>query len=239
MDYNQLISTMEIVANDPALRNAFRLKHAKLFELVEAINADQAKAKVGKPLKPSAEMVALQTTLFDNWPNGKKVKGEPNRYKLQFKAWYGDPTRVSMSVDDPDFVGASELITADELVEKAHSLNNNYPSFNPKRKKKLVKNSINDDYSRFMIDLAELYPTSLFAMVRTKVHGDGTVYHHGQLARVEMTDGVITFAELYLTTERFDLPKFVNTTASGKAFSGTAVAQSRFSEHTRHAGWVS
>lgn len=236
MDYEKLLSAMEQVVNDPPSRTAFRLKHSRLIELAMAIAKEGPKAR---PIMPTSSMVALQVTLFDNWPGGMKPKGKPHRYKLAFKAWDGDPTRVSMAVDDPAFSGDSELLTAAELVEKAHSLNNAMPSPNPKRKKALIKNSISDDYTVMMLDLAAEYPSSLFALVKSKVHGEGTTHHHGQIARVVMKDGAVIEGELYLTTERIDLPPFVTTYASGKPLKRPSAAQSRFSPHARHAKWTS
>lgn len=237
MDYPQLLKTMQLVANDPPSRAAFRLKHKQLIDLALAI-AEEPR-QTGKPIMPTSSMVALQVTLFDNWPGGAKIKNKPHRYKLQFKAWDGDPSRVSMAVDDPTFVGDAELLTAAELVEKAHGLNNGRESLNPKRKKKLVKNPISEEYSVMLETLALEYPESLFAMVKTKMHGDGTTYHHGQIARVVMDGAEIVEGELYLTTERLDLPAFLKTYASGKPLKRPSAAQSRFSPHTRHAGWRS
>lgn len=237
MDYQQLLSTMEQVVNDPPSRVAFRLKHQRLIELAALIAKEGPKAK---PLPTTSQMVALQVSLFDNWPGGIQPKRTPHRFKLQFKAWDGDPTRVNIGIDDPCFHGDSELLTASELIEKAHALNNNLPSLNPKRKKTLVKNPISDDYSAMMLDLAAEYPDSLFCLVRSKVHGEGTTYHHGQIARVVMQDGAIVEGELYLTTERIDLPAFVTTTAGKKRpLKRPVVAQSRFTPHDRHAGWRS
>lgn len=236
MDYNKLIETMQAIVNDPPLRVAFRHNHKRLIELALAIAKEGPTAK---PIPPTSQMVALQVSLFDNWPGGIKPKRTPHRFKLQFKAWDGDPTRVSMALDEPCFHGDAEIITASELVEKAHALNNNYPSLNPKRKKVPVKNSITDDYSVMMLDLAAEYPDSLFCLVRSKVHGDGTTHHNGQIARVVMTAGDIVEGELYLTTERIDLPAFIPTNASGRPLKRPVAAQSRFSPHERHSGWRS
>jgi len=237
MDYAKLIQTMEIVINDPPMKVTFRHQHAKLLELALAI-ADDGKPK-GRPIPATSAMVALQVTLFDNWPGGVQPKRTPHRYKLAFKAWDGDPTRTSMNIDDPCFSGDAELLTAPALIEKAIALNNSLPGTNPKRKKVLVKNPISDDYSSMMMELANEFPSSLFALVKSKVHGEGTTHHHGQIARVEMSGGQITHGELYLTTERLDLPAFVPTYASGKPLKRPATAQSRFTPHDRHAGWRS
>lgn len=237
MTYDELIATMEAVANDPPMRGSFRIKHARLLELAKAIAADDRRKAVAIP--PTAQLVALQVSLFDNWPGGVQPPRTPHRFKLQFKAWNGDPTRTSMNIDEPCFHGDSELLTASELVEKAHALNNNLPSLNPKRKKALVKNPINDDYSDLMFGLAQEYPESLFCLVRSKVHGDGTVYHHGQIARVTMEDGRLTEGEIYLTTERLDLPAFVCTMSNGKPLKRPITAQSRWVSHPRHEGWAS
>lgn len=75
--------------------------------------------------------------------------------------------------------------------------------------------------------------------MRSKVHGDGTVYHHGQIARVTMVDGRVTEGEIYLTTERVDLPAFVGTMSNGKPLQRPITAQSRWVSHPRHAGWAS
>ncbi|HEY0011574.1 MAG TPA: hypothetical protein VGB79_01830 [Allosphingosinicella sp.] len=219
----------EMVDLDPVtMKAAFkaRLLAAGVFT-PEDFAATSGAEKVSPCPLPS-DMTALETTIFDNWPQGRKVKSKPIRYAMTFKAWTCDARSVNFASRNAlAFRGMADLVTADRLKSEAERLQST----------KLL-NPISASYAKFLVALADAYPAKgLFGMLKSK--NPGTLYHDGQVVHVGLTNGAVTFTDLYLTTARMDLTDFRATDASGKPLTGNAKLQTRFSTSPVLHGWAS
>ena len=246
MSFEPILKELDRISGDPALMSAWYSRNkAAIHEIIRAVSQQQG--GIASPIPALAKIVGVQTTLYDNRPF-QKAETDRIRYGFQFKVWAGDPAFVNFRLTPPTFSGVGDLLTGEQLVQKAYMLNNERGHFNEKRTKRKNehrKYPITEDYSVFMEELVEAYPECMFSPVYTRLRGDGTLYHHGQLLRVSISEDrkTITEAELYLTTESTKLSTFRTKNAKGNDLSAPkgklALLQSRFSPSTIHSGWDS
>lgn len=246
MSFEPILRELDLIEGDKALLASWASRNrVAIKRIIDAVS--QAPGGFARPIPSLDKIVGIQTTLYDNRPN-QRDETDRIRYGFQFKAWAGDPALINFRLTPPTFSGVGDLLTGEKLLQKAFMLNNERPHWNPnrrKRKNEIRKHPITEAYSVFMEDLIEAYPECMFSPVYTKIKGDGTVYHHGQLLRVTISDDrkTITEAELYLTDTSTKLAPFVPTTARHKPLSApkgkAALLQSRFTTSTFHSGWQS
>jgi hypothetical protein len=48
-------------------------------------------------LPPIEAMNAVQAAVFDNWPEGRRVAGRPNRYGMAIEIWTAPPERINVA----------------------------------------------------------------------------------------------------------------------------------------------
>lgn len=178
------------------------------------------------PFPGVAAITAIQTSIFDNWPQGRAVKGIPSRYGIALEVWTQDAEDIVIRKGrKPNFQHKSQMALMDgaNLKRQIRDL-----------KRKPRRTPIDPGYLDHMEELAEALPAgNLVGLINTNIINDdsgynrGTHYHSYQFVCVEMEDGLPFRAVLYLGSEQTELAAFATTDAGGNPFAGRVIAQSR------------
>src|SRR5690606_30821040 len=109
------LARAKLIESDPALYPAFLKENADLYAILKHMaNTIKNKPRIF-PL--TSTITALQTTMMDNWPDGKRTKGYPSRYKVSLKAWQGPSHHIDFSErGSEDWKGNVKLVAAEAII---------------------------------------------------------------------------------------------------------------------------
>jgi len=229
LDIQSFKDELRYYVNDDALRDMLRHRDPELIAMMAAISAHNPKPKTRTqeavaPCPPLSDLTAIQATLWDNWPHGKKPKGKPNRYAVTIEAWTAGAD--DLATDQPQWRKTGDLIPSSMIVQEADRLH-------AKIKKDGSGPTISDDYHDLLIALAEtsLPVESYVALLRAK--RPGTAYFDCQFVCLAFNGPHVTEGVFFLHGEWITLSQFATTTAKGnplpaaKNGKGKALLQSR------------
>ena len=183
------------------------------------------------PAFPSpSEVTLIQTSLFDNWPQGRAVKGIPSRYGLAVEVWTKDASQIVIRKGRKpnfDFKAQCALMDGRNLKRQVADI---------KRKKR--KTPINNDYLDELDHLSDsIMDTDMrVAMLNTHIINDqsgydrGRYYHDHQFVFARMEGATIGTAVLKLgesSDDTITLAPFADKDAGGNGYARNVVAQSR------------
>ena len=212
------IQTMGERARDPALRQSYASMLRKFApELVEALC--QPVTAPAQAFPAFERVTAVESSIFDNWPNGKVRKGKPHRYAATIKVWTGPSKKINFA--KPEAKYHVTLYSADALRSKVPDL------LNPRKSR-----PISPEFASTLLGIADAAEASggLAGPLMTK--GSGTDYHDGQVMLVDaasVADRTMTGALILSGAETMALPTFSSMDAARRALTSYCVLQSRHS----------
>lgn len=219
IDLHDVTDQLNRIASDPALLHAFRAQHPAFVDLCRIMvpPPEPTLPVVGFP--PITTMTAIQAAIFDNWPQGRRVDRQPNRYAITFEIWTMEADRIDLKKLNHQHKATAALMDRIAL-----------PKWLKTRLKENPKKM--DDYrlsEGFLTDLLEISDqmldrdyVGLFAH-KTK----GTRFFDRQLVHVHL-DGQNTQATFIVEGEPLVLPTFSSFKPnSADRLGGNVILQSR------------
>lgn len=213
----------EIAKADPAMLGMFRSKLASAGIIDTPIR--QADKGPPPPFPNVTDITAIQTAVFDNWPGGRQIKNQPNRYGMAVEVWTKPAEKIRVTNKKPnyDFKSQCALMDGDKLTAFIKVL------------RKPRKAPLPTDYLELLEGLAgQIGKHTLVGLINTNIKDDhqpyerGTYYHPYQFVIVGVRDGEITNARLALRKDTIELPAFDTSDAGGNPHGGNVILQSRF-----------
>lgn len=183
------------------------------------------------PAFPSVrEITAIQTSVFDNWPQGKPVKGIPSRYGIAMEVWTQPAHEIVIQKGrKPNFKFKAQMALMDgpNLKRQLADL-----------RRKQRRSPLDKDYLAELDMMAEAIMGSdlRVGMVNTNIADDksgydrGRYYHANQFVMVRMDGSKVESAILRLGPDDADttrLAPFQQNDAAGNDLARNVVAQSR------------
>lgn len=199
IDLHDVTEHLNLIASDPALLQSFRKSNPAFVDLCRVIvpPPEPVAKRIGFP--PINTMTAIQAAIFDNWPQGRRADGHPNRYAMTIELWTAPADQISVAKRNYQQKATAILMDRKTILGWLKTRVRE----NPKKKEEYRSSD------GFLLDLAELADNmqdgdhiGLFAH---KVKG----YHYfdRQLVYVRL-DGLDTECTFIVDGVALDLPKF-------------------------------
>lgn len=213
-----LLDHLNLIASDRALLESFRKSNPAFVDLCRVIvpAPEPVEPAIGFPAIDT--MTAVQAALFDNWPQGRRVDGYPNRYAITFEVWTIPGDRISVAKRNHQKKASAVLMDRKAALAWLKTRVKDNP-------KKLEEYRSSDD---FLLDLTDLIDgmqdgefIGLFAH-KTK----GTKFFDRQLVFVRL-NGRETECSLIVNGAALHLPKFSPFDPKDKPHGGKVWLQSR------------
>ncbi|PNU05482.1 hypothetical protein [Novosphingobium guangzhouense] len=224
--------------------------NADLKSLFEELLRDDgfkpAKRQCAPLPRDPADIEVFEVTMWDNWLGDKAVKGQPNRYVAEIKAWFTKEIDFR-KLDDVDFKARVPMMTPDQLRKLATKA----------QQTKGRKYPISSDYAAMVNDGCEAMESGGLAggMAYARPWGAGTLYFDRQMMMadtnaIQSGDPSAT-AIIWLDAETpIKLPAWSTTDAAGKPLpkgfdnatgrESKCVMQIRYArDENRFRGWIS
>lgn len=219
----QALAVVKTAMQDPALR-------AMILAQLDIPVANDTTRTVPTRLPAISEITAVQTAIFDNWPQGRPVKSQPNRYGACLEIWTADADRINVARKG-DYQHKVNLKLYDKAAFEAWLKRTNKE--NPTR-----KNPLGSEYLSRLADVPGCMDDGdLVGLCAVKTHGDGTVYFDDQFVIVRQTAAGWA-ATLFIGDEPLDLPPFDALASNGAQHGGNVVAQSRMDRVGFSSNWA-
>jgi len=221
IDLTMLTRHLALVTQDAAMLNAFRLKNPEFVALCEVIGA-KPEPVTTRPLGFPAisEMTAIQATIFDNWPQGRRVDRQPNRYGFTFEIWTAPADQIT-----PKKLNHQHKASAVLMDKKAAiAWINARVKENPKKKPDY---RLTDSFLNGLVDLADgMVADEYIGLFATKPKTGGTYFFDRQVVFVRL-NGRRSEATLIVDDTPVHMPTFSPTDPDDKALKANAWLQSR------------
>lgn len=228
--FDDLYDFARLCADDRAYIDGFtsNLKKSGLWAMM-GLPEEKPKLDIPPPCAPAA-VTAVQTTMFDNWPNGKFVKGTPNRYGFAVEIWDQPADQieaVKLRKMNHVFKSSVSLMGAKNLASQIRHL---------RKPRRNTLSNVNTDYLDQLDCIARgLKPDEVLGMLNTNIKTDDSEYHRGiyyhpfQYVIARIQGGVVSKAALILGADAdpIEIPPFVDRAANGKELGRNIVGQSR------------
>lgn len=179
-------------------------------------------------LPEASDITCLQTAVFDNWPQGKPVKGFPSRYGYALEVWTQPASDISVAKGKkPNHVAKSQGAIMDAVNLRRQIKAMRKPRLTP----------IDPAYLDALDELANAIEESgsYVALINTTVkdgrsgYDRGCYYHAHQFMLVQMDGAKVESATLVLDQDftAISLAPFDNRDAAGNPHRGNVILQSR------------
>ncbi|MEG3124803.1 hypothetical protein [Sphingomonas sp. GB1N7] len=215
--HDTLFDFAELCRKDPAFIDGFKrnLIQTGLWEMCGGTLA-VLKTDMPPPSAPmSSAVTAVQTALFDNWPNGTFVKNSPNRYGFSMEIWdrpKDEIEAVKVGKMNHAFKANISLMAKKNLLSQIAQLRK--PRANP-------LSTVDSGYLTDLTAIAGMLGNDQYiGMLNTKIATDesryqrGTYYPAYQFVMVQIVDGKIVSAGLVLSQS--DIPNPIHLSAFDK-----------------------
>jgi hypothetical protein len=226
----ELWESVSRAAADPAwiMNLKDRLIETGLWEMMGCAPIRQKK-NCAPPSAPRLDRVtAIRSGLWDNWPNGVRVKNHPNRYAMTIDLWDAPADEieaVKVSRMNPAFTSNVSLMDRKALSAQIRHLRR--PRSNP-------LSNVDPEYLDLLMGVSSDQPDALIGMINTNIRNDdseyarGVYYHPSQFVLVTGLKNGATNASamLALTDDSIRLAPFADRDCNGEALRGV-IAQSR------------
>lgn len=182
------------------------------------------------PFPTVTDLTAVQVSLFDNWPRGKRAQGKPHRYAVTANGWTLPAKGIDFGKRNWQVKANATLFTGPELVAKIPALT-----------KATLVNPIAASYADTLNQIAALATANdcVVGPLFSKGGKSGTHYYDQTFVVMRLDDGLPSRALLYSHGGKLELAGFVTTDASKQALKGNAAFQSRTSPDPLLANWRS
>lgn len=222
-----LTEALEVVQRaaeaDPALR---RMIFARLGACDPLRPANDAPER----LPPIDAMNAVQAAIFDNWPQGKRAAGRPNRYGMAVEIWTDPPEAINVTRH------RSHQHKVNLALMDAKAISTWVKTMQKSNGKRL--NPLSDDFLTGLADVASTLRENEFVGVcAVRTPGAGTVYFDNQWVHVRL-DGEETRAMLVIDGAALHLPTFSATASNGDRHGGGVILQSRMDRAGFSVDWA-
>lgn len=233
MSYSDDIHTMaDLCRLDPAflMGIADALRKSGLGEMCGWTPPPIAVEGPPPPFPLPRDITAIQTSLFDNWPSGRPVKGVPSRYGLAMEVWTQEPDKIVIQKGrKPNFMFKAQMALMDSANLKRQVAD-------IRRKKR--RTPLDPEYLDALDQLGDAIEGNAMrvGLINTAINDDksgydrGRYYHANQFVLVEMEGNEVISAKAIFGTgddDTIDLAPFADKDAGGNAFARNVVSQSR------------
>ena len=212
----EVIEHLDTIGHDPALLFSFMRKNSDFVRWCERIADTQFKnaATVITPMPAFDAVLALETTVFDNWKVDKKG---PYQYGATIKAYTGSEVR---NWKRPAWKGSAKMWPAAEAVKIA-------------KKSKTTFSEMTMEKIAGMSDGGVGY----VGVMKHVIPGEGTSYNDEHVIWVDVDP---TDSRCLIHTPRFQAftAPFDARDAKGKSLTQNAMLQSRSASSMALAGWA-
>lgn len=221
-DFSDFINHLVFIGEDLALMSSMAAKNPALYDAARhwvTTVEDGRPRPVAGPFPGKPDITAIQAALFDNWPQGRPVKGQPNRFGMALEIWTAPADQI-------------QTARLKNYQRKANVKLLDGPSLTrwlTKAKKENAgrKNPLTPSYLDELAVFAEaMAPDEMIGMLVDKTGAEGTVYYDFQFIFVRMAEGRLS-ASLMLGEDTIDLAEFSNLQANGQPLRGNVIGQSR------------
>lgn len=220
VDFESLTHRLALIVSDPPSLVSFRAQHPDFVSLCRDIAANDVGADDRpKSFPPIAEMNAIQTAIFDNWPGGRRTKNHPNRYGMAIEVWTAPADAINVTKrGSHQFKGNVRLLDGKELAKRIEGLQS------PK-----LRNPISAAYAATLTTFqANMETGEYVGLIASKAREEGTFYHDHQFVFVRL-DGEQTRCTLVVGEDDLLLRAFSTKQPNGNPLNGASVIlQSRF-----------
>lgn len=208
---------------DPALRSM-------IFARLGA--SDPTRPANDAPVRlPAIEaMNAVQAAVFDNWPDGRRTAGRPNRYGMAIEIWTAPPERINVARR------GSHQHKVNVALMDAKTIKAWAKAMEKTNAKRL--NPLSVDFLAGLADVAAMMGSGEFLGVcAAKTHGAGHVYFDHQWVHVRL-DGEATRATISIDGAGLVLPTFSTTAPNGDQLGAGVILQSRLDRSGFSTSWA-
>jgi hypothetical protein len=211
-DLTELYDHLKMIKPDRALTANFAYNNAALIDIMREMFFDQPdEEREAAPFPAISDMTAVQATVFDNWPNGTRTKGRPNRFGMALEVWNCASERIDITKrGNFQFKSNIRLLNDKELIKRIADLTN------PKRKLPISQN-----YADALGGFAGMDKDCLVGLINSKQVG--TTYFEHQFVFVDMAAKT---GRLFIGDECVDLV-FSGVTGAGAKFNANIACQAR------------
>lgn len=208
---------------DPALRSM-------IFARLGASDPTQPANDAPECLPPIEAMNAVQAAIFDNWPEGRRVTGRPNRYGMAIEIWTAAPERINVARRG-SYQHKVNIALLDAAAVKAWT--KTMEKTNSKR-----LNPLSLDFLAGLTDVAAIMgPDEFVGVCAVKTHGAGHLYFDHQWVHV-LLDGEQTRATISIDGAGLVLPTFSGTAPNGGQLGAGVILQSRLDRSGFSTSWA-
>lgn len=243
ISYDTLFDFAELCKRDPIYIEGFKSSLVKtgLWSMMGGTVASVKKKGPPPPAPLASAVTAVQTALFDNWPDGKPIKGTPNRWGLSIEIWDRPASEIeAVKVKSMNYTFKSNvsLMSKQNLTRQIAHLRK--PRINQFSN---VDQSYLNDIEKFAASLAS---DEYIGLLNTNIITDAAEYERGtyypayQFVLVQHAAGVVTSARLVLAPDEkpLVLPRFDTTDWQGGKLGHKVIAQSRLDLCGFSSGWA-
>jgi hypothetical protein len=181
-------------------------------------------------LPPIEAINAVQAAVFDNWPEGRRVTGRPNRYGMAIEIWTAPPERINVARRG-SHQHKVNVALLDAKAIKAWT----------KTMEKTNSKRLNPLSADFLAGLAEagtiMGPGEFLGVCAVKTPGAGHVYFDHQWVYVRL-DGDKTRATISIDDAGLVLPTFSTTAPNGDQLGAGVILQSRLDRAGFSTSWA-
>ena len=208
---------------DPALRTM-------IFARLGASDPTRPTSDSPERLPPIEAMNGVQAAIFDNWPEGRRASGRPNRYGMAIEIWTAPPERINVARRGSHQHKVNiALMDAKALKLWVRKMQRT----NAKR-----RNPLSADFLAGLDEaVSVLGPSELVGVCAVKTHGAGHVYFDHQWVHV-LLDGDQTRAIISIDGVVLLLPSFSKTAPNGDKFGSGVILQSRLDRAGFSTSWA-
>lgn len=208
---------------DPALRSM-------IFARLGAHDPTRPANDAPERLPPIEDMNAVQAAIFDNWPEGRRVTGRPNRYGMAIEIWTVPPERINVARRG-SYQHKVNIALMDARAIKAWT--KTMEKTNSKR-----LNPLSADFLAGLADVTGMMgPSEFVGVCAVKTHGAGHVYFDHQWVHVRL-DGDKTRATISIDGAGLVLPTFSTTAPNGGQLGAGVILQSRLDRSGFSTSWA-
>jgi len=213
----------EAAEADPALRSM-------IFARLGASDPRRPANDAPECLPQIETMNAVQAAIFDNWPEGRRVTGRPNRYGMAIEIWTEPSERINVARR------GSHQHKVNIALMDAQAIKAWTKTMKKTNAKRL--NPLSVDFLEELADFAAMMEADeLVGVCAVKIAGSGHVYFDHQWVHVRL-DGDQTNAILVIDGAGLNLPTFSSTAPNGNPLGVGVILQSRLDRAGFSTSWA-
>ncbi|MBB4859443.1 hypothetical protein HNO88_002772 [Novosphingobium chloroacetimidivorans] len=160
---------------------------AMMAELQDWLMMDHIKPTKRKthPMPLAPELI--EVSIWDNWDNGKPVKGQPNRYGVNIKAWASAADVDFRKLDQVDWSGRVSLMPPADLRKVSKKAQQKKGAMKEGKWSPGQVYPISPEYAAMIETACVTMEVNALqgGLLVTKIYGEGTLRHEKQMMLVD------------------------------------------------------